>query len=120
MNAEIKLESRGLVISVEEKSSEIPGYASFLIIIKNQTQEARTLHGQMILTMDAQTKSEETGGCVVYAEIPAGSEVRMNVPCKTERYNMWQFQIVKIYNFILQSLLFRQDTSAFMQRFHHA
>jgi len=101
--AEVKLESDGLLITIEEKSPELPGYASFLVTVKNQTQTPKTLHGQIRLTWDTDNKSEDRGGCIVYAEVRSHSENQILVPCKYERYNMWMFQLIKIYNFIQQS-----------------
>lgn len=87
-----------LEIRIQKEKEEIPGIHEYQIQVRNQRPKERTLHGKIII-QDGQNQKE----CTVYLVLPPSALAKDTIRCQAgDRAAYWQFQVVKVYDLILE------------------
>ncbi len=94
----------GLVVeAIEAPSAKVlPEYWPFSVRVRNTTREARTLHGEIVLSARESSGSErEVARCKVYRELRPQATDEWLLQCRsTEKYARWALEVRRVWPFI--------------------
>tara|TARA_Y100001937_G_scaffold23899_1_gene34233 strand:- start:280881 stop:281258 length:378 start_codon:yes stop_codon:yes gene_type:complete len=89
--------ANSLEINIVRKKGDVPGILEFRIEISNTKSSERTVHGKITI-QDGSGQKE----CTVYMPLPPSANAVDTIRCQASDSSYWQFEVIKVYDFILE------------------
>lgn len=86
-------------VNIVRRKGDAPGIQEFRIEATNNKSIERTLHGKIVI-QDGNSQKE----CTVYLPLPPAANAVDTIRCQAaETAVYWQFEVIKVYDFILDN-----------------
>ena len=91
--------ANGIEVNIVRQKEEIPGIQEFRVEAINNKPKERTLHGK-IVNQDGSSQKV----CTVYLPMPPSANAVDTIRCQAaDTAVYWQFEVIKVYDFILEN-----------------